>query len=465
MKRHLSILLLILFAVSANAQIVNRFRDSTWFKGGVRFDSSLTISKNAGNGKFLKSNASGVATWQTLDAVTQSALDDSIIALRDLLPVGDTMLYTVINTLNTPPVSPNTGDVYLVGNSPTGAWSGHAKDVATYGGSSWSFVDGVQGNFLYNASNGLTYIFRSGNWVQTGGLPIQHNGNTYSGGVTVGTNNASSLQFETNNSKRGRFDSIGRFHVYNLPISTDTFVNVTDINGKFGKVGKQSFLSGISGSQTISRNQDTLRLSGGSYAIIDTVPNTSRLKFVAAEIVESGDSMHLMGVYDLRKDELSFGVFISPENNTFYYGNIFHDIEPNYYLTVNPTVMVYDSVFRTYQVFNDEIVRCYAYCPFTITQTSTDDPSVTYLRYRSDELEDIVWTRTSTGVYQGTLAGAFVNNILPVKQPIYLSNTVAGHLSLHKDSNDVIELKTYNNAGSLSDELLQNVTIELKVLY
>ena len=176
---------------------------------------------------------------------TLSALKDSIDNLRNVSVVTDTTLYTVINSLNTPPVSPNTGDVYLVGNSPTGAWVGHSKDVATWNGSAWTFIDGVQGNFLYNASTGITYIFRSGNWVQTGGIPALNNGNTISSGLTIGTNNLRSLEFETNNSKRGRFDSIGRLHVYNLPISTDTFINVTDINGKFGKVGKTSFAKSI----------------------------------------------------------------------------------------------------------------------------------------------------------------------------------------------------------------------------
>jgi hypothetical protein len=176
---------------------------------------------------------------------TLSALKDSIDNLRNVSVVTDTTLYTVINSLNTPPVSPNAGDVYLVGNSPTGAWVGHAKDIATWDGSAWTFIDGVQGNFLYNASTGITYIFRGGNWVQIGGIPALNNGNTISSGLTIGTNNLRSLEFETNNSKRGRFDSIGRLHVYNLPISTDTFINVTDINGKFGKVGKTSFAKSI----------------------------------------------------------------------------------------------------------------------------------------------------------------------------------------------------------------------------
>lgn len=150
--------------------------------------------------------------------------------------------YEVLNSQNAPPGSPSTGDVYLVGTSPSGAWVGHAKDIAEWNGSSWVFTDGVQGDFLYNATTALTYIFRSGNWVQTTGIPALNNGNTISSGLIIGTNNSRSLTFETNNVNRGRFDSVGRFYVYNLPISTDTFVNVVDENGKFGKVGKSSIV-------------------------------------------------------------------------------------------------------------------------------------------------------------------------------------------------------------------------------
>lgn len=181
---------------------------------------------------------------------TLSALKDSIDNLRNVIIVTDTTLYTVISSLNTPPASPNIGDVYLVGNSPTGVWAGHDKDVATWDGSIWTFIDGVQGNFLYNASLGITYIFRSGNWVQTGGIPILHNGNTITGGVVVGTNNNTPLVFETQNIKRGRFDSIGNFYLYNTPLgnSNDTFVVVQNpTTGKLSKIGKSNFGGGGGG--------------------------------------------------------------------------------------------------------------------------------------------------------------------------------------------------------------------------
>lgn len=63
-------------------------------------------------------------------------------ALNDLdylaqLPVID-------RTLNTPPASPNTGDTYIVGPSPTGAWTGNANNVAAFY-SGWRFKTPLAG--------------------------------------------------------------------------------------------------------------------------------------------------------------------------------------------------------------------------------------------------------------------------------------------------------------------------------
>jgi len=57
-------------------------------------------------------------------------------ALNDLDCLAQ--LSVIDRTLNTPPASPNTGDAYIVGSSPTGAWSGYANAIAAYY-SGWRF--------------------------------------------------------------------------------------------------------------------------------------------------------------------------------------------------------------------------------------------------------------------------------------------------------------------------------------
>lgn len=51
--------------------------------------------------------------------------------------------------LATPPGSPADGDAYLVAASPTGAWSGHAGDIAFYLNTSWEFINVIEGFTLW----------------------------------------------------------------------------------------------------------------------------------------------------------------------------------------------------------------------------------------------------------------------------------------------------------------------------
>lgn len=98
MKR-LIFILFTFICISANSQTVNRFRDSTWFAKGVRFDSAIYLIKGASNGKVLTSDADGRATWQTFSGsgVSQSTLNDSITAVRSIRKV-DT-LYRNLDSL------------------------------------------------------------------------------------------------------------------------------------------------------------------------------------------------------------------------------------------------------------------------------------------------------------------------------------------------------------------------------
>lgn len=87
MKKY-TLILLSLISFTANSQIVNKFRDSTWFAKGVRFDSEIYLTKGASNGKVLTSNAFGCATWQTASGgVSQTTLNDSITAVRSIRKV------------------------------------------------------------------------------------------------------------------------------------------------------------------------------------------------------------------------------------------------------------------------------------------------------------------------------------------------------------------------------------------
>jgi len=222
--------------------------------------------------------------------------------------------YDVLNSQNTPPVSPSTGDVYLVGNVPTGAWVGQAKDIAEWNGSAWVFTDGVQGDFLYNATNALTYIFRSGNWVQTTGIPALNNGNTISSGLKIGTNNSRSLTFETNNVNRGRFDSVGRFYVYDTSLrKANKYLQIDSITGRL--IASEVSGSGGGGSFTKSKAEiDALitaneLVAGALYEITGVHPT------LYDDGTTSGTTIYLRAISGNQLEVQGMGKFFNPKYN------------------------------------------------------------------------------------------------------------------------------------------------------
>lgn len=85
------------------------------------------------------------------------------------LVIGKFWIPPVIDIQNTPPGSPNNGDRYGVGAAPTGAWSGHANEVAIYDNGVWSF-DFVEVNAIVtNEATGELYRRSPGGWTVISG--------------------------------------------------------------------------------------------------------------------------------------------------------------------------------------------------------------------------------------------------------------------------------------------------------
>jgi hypothetical protein len=64
----------------------------------------------------------------------------------------------------TPPGSPTAGDRYIVGPSPTGAWTGHAKDLAIYRASAWHFFTPKLGWQAWNVATSSYYRYDGSAW-------------------------------------------------------------------------------------------------------------------------------------------------------------------------------------------------------------------------------------------------------------------------------------------------------------
>lgn len=74
----------------------------------------------------------------------------------------------VISIRSSPPGSSTRGDTYLVGVSPTGAWTGQAGNIAVYlSDSNWFFIPSREGMVIYVKSL-QKFIARVGtNWTVT----------------------------------------------------------------------------------------------------------------------------------------------------------------------------------------------------------------------------------------------------------------------------------------------------------
>ena len=63
-----------------------------------------------------------------------------------------------------PPASPAIGLCYIVGSSPTGAWSGHAQSLAAYASGGWRFIVPRDGMTALVKSSGNTALYHAGAW-------------------------------------------------------------------------------------------------------------------------------------------------------------------------------------------------------------------------------------------------------------------------------------------------------------
>ena len=93
--------------------------------------------------------------------VTENTLDPAA-GLNDAIKVIDALVQPVIiDVLDTPPVSPEDGDAYVIDVDPTGAWAGREGQVAYWAGV-WQFLVPKTGWLMYFASQGSYYRFSEG---------------------------------------------------------------------------------------------------------------------------------------------------------------------------------------------------------------------------------------------------------------------------------------------------------------
>lgn len=86
----------------------------------------------------------------------------------DAIAQGISYREGVLDEINTPPSSPATGDRYLIDDSPTGDWSGHANEIAEWDGSAWTYYVPDEGDSVWVEDDDILYRFDGTDWIQFG---------------------------------------------------------------------------------------------------------------------------------------------------------------------------------------------------------------------------------------------------------------------------------------------------------
>lgn len=108
------------------------------------------------------------------------ALPKSVI---DSLIQGTDWTDSVIDKdLATPPVSPSSGDRYIIATSGTGDWAGQDGNIAEYNGASWDFITPTEGTATYVEDEDVVYIYNGSAWVKMGSIFNHNNLSSLQGG-------------------------------------------------------------------------------------------------------------------------------------------------------------------------------------------------------------------------------------------------------------------------------------------
>lgn len=152
---------------------------------------AFTGNQSLGGNKITSLGAGTSGT----DAVNKAQLDFAVAGLQDFRKS------VLDRDLLTPPGTPATGDRYLIGqptDTATGAWAGHAGEIAEWDGSAWFFeAQPDEGTYVYVEDENTAYIFddntfASGEWViytsatVLAGNGIEITGNTISVDLLTG---------------------------------------------------------------------------------------------------------------------------------------------------------------------------------------------------------------------------------------------------------------------------------------
>lgn len=163
----------------------------------------------------------GITHVEQSQAQKEVTVNTALDAIDALMNVG-----AIDRALNTPPVSPSNGDVYIIGSSPTGDWAANADDIAYYQ-QEWKFLAPNEGMTLWVNDEDRNYSWDGSAWVTStteslddlsdvaiSGLAnydvLQYNGTNFVNSPTIGnlTGLGIGTSYDSNNKLSVAADSV-----------------------------------------------------------------------------------------------------------------------------------------------------------------------------------------------------------------------------------------------------------------
>ena len=213
---------------------------------------------------------------------------------------------------STPPGSPASGDLYIVGSSPTGAWTGQAGKLAYYD-QGWYFVVPNEGAVLWVNDEDVAYSYNGTSWILTtqnlskvgvnatadatnrlsvasDAVLFNHNGS----GVQVKLNknataNTASFLYQTGFSGRAEFGTIGD-DSFTLKVSSEgtIWLNALKVVVVTGRVAFKSIATDISaagsnqaGATALTKSINVVSTVSSGQGVLLPLPEAGELLLIA----------------------------------------------------------------------------------------------------------------------------------------------------------------------------------------
>lgn len=217
-------------------------------------------------------------------------------------------------TTNTPPGSPASGDLYIVGSSPTGDWMGQAGKLGYYD-QIWRFITPREGISLWVNDEDLTYTYNGSTWATTAefenlsklginatadatnklsvasdAVLFSHNGTGIQAKLNKNASgNTASYLFQTGFSGRAEFGTIGDDN-FTLKVSPDGSIwsDVLKMIASTGRMALKSIATGITaagstqaGATGLTKSLNEVTTVGSGQGVRLSSPEAGELLLVA----------------------------------------------------------------------------------------------------------------------------------------------------------------------------------------